>query len=144
MVAGRLRHGIRGMNSSVNHVQRGGLTAKDASTRVLHLMAKRVVSALMLKRLLAIACAADDALLELYGTALAVEYKAHHEPVTAADQRSNRLLVEHLNAAFPDIPVVAEESEPSAFMHFREPIGSSSWTRSTARTSSSSETASSR
>jgi 3'(2'), 5'-bisphosphate nucleotidase len=73
----------------------------------------------MLETLLAIARTAGDAVLELYGVGLTVDYKAYREPVTAADRRSNRLLVDRLNAAFPGIPVVAEESEPSAFIDFR-------------------------
>jgi 3'(2'), 5'-bisphosphate nucleotidase len=72
-----------------------------------------------LETLIEIAGAAGDVLLELRGTAIPVGYKLHEEPVTAADRRANRLLVAALNEAFPGVPVVAEESEPSSFAGFR-------------------------
>jgi len=74
----------------------------------------------MLEALLAIAEEAGRALLEMYGTALPVEYKGPRDPVTAADRRSNRLVLQRLNEAFPGVPVVAEESEPASFKGFRE------------------------
>ena len=59
--------------------------------------------------------------LEMYdGASLLVDYKGPGDPVTAADRRSNHLLVQRLNQAFPGIPVVAEESEPASFEGFRE------------------------
>lgn len=72
------------------------------------------VSAQMLEVLLAIARAAGDTVLELYGVALAVDYKAYREPVTAADQRSNRPPVDRLNAAFSGIPERMAKSEPNS------------------------------
>jgi 3'(2'), 5'-bisphosphate nucleotidase len=68
-----------------------------------------------------IAGAAGQAVLEMYGAAsIPVDYKGRGDPVTAADRRSNRLIVERLNQAFPDIPVVAEESGPASFEGFHE------------------------
>jgi len=74
----------------------------------------------LLETLLAIAKEAGQTLLQMYRTSLPVEYKGPHDPVTAADRRSNRLLLQRLNEAFPGVPVVAEESEPASFKEFRE------------------------
>jgi 3'(2'), 5'-bisphosphate nucleotidase len=73
-----------------------------------------------LKTLQAIARAAGDTLLEMYGTSLTVDHKGPGDPVTAADRRSNGLIVQRLNQAFPDVPVVAEESEPGSFKGFQD------------------------
>lgn len=70
--------------------------------------------------MLALARAAGAAVAEMYGRGVPVEYKGPRDPVTAADRRANRLLVEGLARAFPGIPVVAEESAPAAFAGFRE------------------------
>jgi 3'(2'), 5'-bisphosphate nucleotidase len=68
-----------------------------------------------------IATDAGRVVLELYEAgSIAVEHKGPGDPVTAADRRANRLIVERLRHAFPDVPVVAEESEPSSFAGFRE------------------------
>lgn len=80
-----------------------------------------VVDASFLERLRVIAGAAGKVVLEAYAAArLSVDYKGSGEPVTAADRRSNRLLVQRLSQAFPGVPVVAEESEPDSFKGFRE------------------------
>ena len=79
------------------------------------------MDASFLETLHVIAGAAGQALLEMYGAAsLPVDYKGPGDPVTAADRRSNRLLVQRLNEAFADVPVVAEESDPGSFKGFRE------------------------
>jgi 3'(2'), 5'-bisphosphate nucleotidase len=83
--------------------------------------AGRLVDASFLETVRIIAGAAGRALLEMYGAAsVPVDYKGPGDPVTAADRRSNRLIVEGLNQAFPGIPVVAEESEPASFKGFRD------------------------
>jgi 3'(2'), 5'-bisphosphate nucleotidase len=74
----------------------------------------------LLETLTAIAGAAGEVVLAQYGRALAVEYKGPRDPVTEADRQANALLVAQLNAAFPGVPVVAEESEPASFASFRE------------------------
>jgi 3'(2'), 5'-bisphosphate nucleotidase len=79
------------------------------------------VDASVLGTLRLIATDAGRVVLELYEAgSIAVEHKGPGDPVTAADRRANRLIVERLHHAFPDIPVVAEESEPSSFAGFRE------------------------
>jgi 3'(2'), 5'-bisphosphate nucleotidase len=47
-----------------------------------------------------------------------VEYKSKDDPVTAADRQANALLCERLGAAFPGVPIVAEESDPSTYEGF--------------------------
>lgn len=61
---------------------------------------------------------ASAIILEVYGTAFAVEEKAPRDLVTVADKRVNALLVARLRAAFPLVPVVAEESPVADFADF--------------------------
>jgi len=56
----------------------------------------------------------------VYATDFSVDYKGPRDPVTEADRRANELICTRLGAAFPDVPIVAEESDPSTFAHFRE------------------------
>ncbi|RVP43525.1 3'(2'),5'-bisphosphate nucleotidase CysQ, partial [Sinorhizobium meliloti] len=55
------------------------------------------------------ALAAGQAILEIYRAGPAVTYKADASPVTDADHRAERIILADLAAAFPDIPIVAEE-----------------------------------
>ena len=48
-------------------------------------------------------------ILPLWRSGLDVMHKADASPVTVADQRAERLILDRLAAAFPDIPVVSEE-----------------------------------
>lgn len=77
------------------------------------------MAASLLETLLATARTAGQSLLEPYGRDLAIEYKGPRDPVTAADRRANRLLVEGLNEAFPGVPIVAEESEAASFAGYQ-------------------------
>lgn len=56
---------------------------------------------------------------EVYSTPFDVDYKAPRDPVTDADRRANQLICQRLGQAFPGVPVVAEESDPSAFSGYR-------------------------
>lgn len=61
---------------------------------------------------------ADEAgreIMAVYGAATpaAVELKADNSPVTEADTRANAVLMAGLHEAFPDLPVVSEESAES-------------------------------
>lgn len=53
---------------------------------------------------------AGRAIIDLYATGSNVSLKADSSPVTEADQRAEDIILEHLAAHYPDIPVVAEES----------------------------------
>ena len=53
--------------------------------------------------------AAAALILPLWRSGLAVTHKSDESPVTEADQRGEKLILEHLAARFPDIPVISEE-----------------------------------
>jgi len=55
------------------------------------------------------ALAAGAEIEAIYGAGFAHETKADGSPVTIADQRAEEIILARLAAAFPDIPVVAEE-----------------------------------
>jgi 3'(2'), 5'-bisphosphate nucleotidase len=52
---------------------------------------------------------------KVYATDFAVNYKGPSDPVTEADRQANTLICDRLASAFPGVPVVAEESDESAF-----------------------------
>ncbi len=56
---------------------------------------------------------------EVYASNFAVDYKGPSDPVTEADRRANDLICERLTTLFPNVPIVAEESEPSSFEGYR-------------------------
>jgi 3'(2'), 5'-bisphosphate nucleotidase len=74
----------------------------------------------LLEAMVRIAGEAAGVVLDVYGAAFDVDYKGADDPVTAADRRANALICERLTAAYPDIPVVAEESPPESFAAFRD------------------------
>lgn len=53
---------------------------------------------------------AGRAILEVYAAGAHVTLKADCSPVTEADQRAEAIILARLEEAFPDIPVIAEES----------------------------------
>ncbi len=57
---------------------------------------------------------------EIYSTDFSVQFKGKDDPVTIADQRCNDLICEQLATAFPNIPIVAEESAPETYQDFRK------------------------
>jgi len=67
---------------------------------------------------LSIAQEAAEIVLRVYANPFSVEYKAENDPVTSADQEANAFIVERLSRAFPGVPVVAEESDPSTYAAF--------------------------
>jgi len=54
---------------------------------------------------------AGDAILEVYNKDFEVEHKADNSPLTEADQKSNDIIIEGLKSAYPDIPLISEESK---------------------------------
>jgi 3'(2'), 5'-bisphosphate nucleotidase len=64
---------------------------------------------------LAAATEAAAVVMRIYSEPFAVEYKVKDDPVTAADREANALLCDRLAAAFPGLPVVAEESDPASY-----------------------------
>ncbi len=65
------------------------------------------------------AAAAARVVRDVYEGDFTVAFKGPRDPVTAADRRSNELLVRCLHGAFPGVPVVSEESDPVSFQGFR-------------------------
>jgi 3'(2'), 5'-bisphosphate nucleotidase len=60
------------------------------------------------------ALAGGEAVMRIYAEPFEVTHKDDKTPVTEADFASERVIVEMLTAAFPDIPVVSEETVPEA------------------------------
>jgi 3'(2'), 5'-bisphosphate nucleotidase len=73
----------------------------------------------LLEAALHAALAGGEAVMRVYAEPFDVTQKDDKTPVTAADLASERIIVEMLGAAFPDIPIVSEETVPEA--GFAEP-----------------------
>ena len=58
---------------------------------------------------IAAAQTAGEAIMRVYAADFAVQHKADSTPVTEADLAAERIIVERLKNAFPDIPIVSEE-----------------------------------
>ena len=56
---------------------------------------------------------------QVYATQFSVDFKGPQDPVTLADRKANDLICERLAALFPEVPIVAEESEPESFADYR-------------------------
>lgn len=70
----------------------------------------------VLDEMCAIAKAAADIVLRVYRAGdMNVEYKVGDDPVTRADKEANAFIVERLLAAFPGVPIVAEESDVTSY-----------------------------
>ncbi|HET9956436.1 MAG TPA: 3'(2'),5'-bisphosphate nucleotidase CysQ [Polyangiaceae bacterium] len=69
--------------------------------------------------LVGIAAEASELVRGVYGRHFEVAYKAPEDPVTEADRAANTLICERLREAFPNCPIVAEESPPETFADFR-------------------------
>lgn len=64
--------------------------------------------------------AAGKVVLEYYGSATQVHWKAPNEPVTAADHASNELIIEKITKAFPNEAILSEESKENKNRFERE------------------------
>jgi 3'(2'), 5'-bisphosphate nucleotidase len=60
------------------------------------------------------ALAGGEAVMRVYADPFEVTQKDDKTPVTEADLASERIIIEMLTSAFPDIPVVSEETVPEA------------------------------
>ena len=72
----------------------------------------------LLEALIDIANQAAALVDNVYQRDFSVAYKGPRDPVTDADRLANDFICSRLARAFPDIPVVAEESDPSSFAGF--------------------------
>jgi 3'(2'), 5'-bisphosphate nucleotidase len=68
-----------------------------------------------LELMLEIAGEAAAVISEVYAAPFSVDYKGPRDPVTVADRRANDLICGRLGEAFPNVPIVAEESDPESF-----------------------------
>lgn len=69
---------------------------------------------------LAAAREAAAMIMRVYAAPFEVQFKAKDDPVTIADRESNAFLCERLAAAFPGVPIVAEESDPHSYVGFEK------------------------
>ncbi len=69
----------------------------------------------LLDPILRIARAAGEAILEIYASDFAVETKADHSPLTAADRAAHELIQRELARLTPDMPIWSEESADLPF-----------------------------
>ena len=74
----------------------------------------------MIDALINIARAAGDAILEIYSGHFEVETKADFTPLTEADLRAHRVIVDGLRTLAADIPVLSEEAEPAPYAERRQ------------------------
>jgi 3'(2'), 5'-bisphosphate nucleotidase len=56
---------------------------------------------------------------QVYATNFSVDFKSPRDPVTEADRQANELICTRLAELYPNVPIVAEESEPEAFAGYR-------------------------
>jgi 3'(2'), 5'-bisphosphate nucleotidase len=73
----------------------------------------------VLRKFLSAAREAAVGIMEIYRSGdLGAELKGPNDPVTRADKEANALLLDRLTRGLPGIPIVAEESPPSAYAGF--------------------------
>ena len=68
--------------------------------------------------LLSVVVDAGSVIMAAYKGGFEVEYKGARDPVTVADRRANELILARLGQLAPDVPVVAEESDPRLYADF--------------------------
>ena len=69
----------------------------------------------LLESVIAIATRAADVIMAIYSTPFSVRHRADDSPVTEADEASDALINQALNALTPEYPVLSEESECPPF-----------------------------
>ena len=58
---------------------------------------------------------AGDAIMQVYAGEFEVQTKEDASPLTVADLRAHRIIVDGLRRMTPQLPIISEESEPAAF-----------------------------
>ena len=69
----------------------------------------------MLETVVGIAKTVGAEVLKVYGRKVAVAYKADNSPLTEADLLANALICDALNAAYPNIPILSEETKAAPY-----------------------------
>ena len=77
------------------------------------------MTAVDVERLLGILREAAELINDVYRGGFDVEYKAPGDPITVADRHANELICRRLSALYPDVPVVAEESDANRYANYR-------------------------
>jgi 3'(2'), 5'-bisphosphate nucleotidase len=75
------------------------------------------VDTVVLEHVIAAARAAGEAVLNEYQRESAVRSKADGSPVSAADERSQEIILARLTEIGADVPIIAEEGAQAAFTH---------------------------
>ena len=70
---------------------------------------------ILIQNIIAIARKAGDAIMEIYATDFNVELKGDNSPLTAADKKSNEVIITELEKIYPDIPRISEETKLTPF-----------------------------
>ena len=65
--------------------------------------------------LIHLASRAGDAIMRVYAGEFEVQTKADASPLTIADLRAHRIIVDGLRRITPDLPIISEESDPADF-----------------------------
>jgi 3'(2'), 5'-bisphosphate nucleotidase len=73
----------------------------------------------LITTLMEIAGEAATEIMDVYRRPFSVDFKGPNDPVTEADRRANDLICARLRKAYPDIPIVAEESPPEQWSRYR-------------------------
>ena len=68
-----------------------------------------------LEKVVAIAQEAGDAIMEIYARDFQIDYKDDNSPLTEADTKSNEIICEALEKAYPEIPVLSEENKAEEY-----------------------------
>lgn len=78
-------------------------------------LGKRLLDKISLDFLKETARLAGDEILDVYGTEFSVDIKEDNSPLTQADQRGNDVIVARLEAEYPDIPIISEETKATEY-----------------------------
>ncbi len=68
-----------------------------------------------LEIIVAIAEEAGDAIIEIYNKDFTIEYKDDKSPLTEADTKSNEIICQALEKAYPNIPLLSEENKAEEY-----------------------------
>ena len=69
----------------------------------------------MINDIVKVARKAGEAIMEIYATDFNVELKGDNSPLTAADKKSNEVIINELTKLYPGIPRISEETKLTAY-----------------------------
>ena len=68
-----------------------------------------------IQKIIDLARKAGDEIMTVYAQDFSVELKGDNSPLTQADQKSNRLIINGLKNLYPDIPIISEETKLTSY-----------------------------